>query len=213
MTIHERTAAFINYMDRGEEPFLEKIYKEAKEESVPVIRRDMCAFLKTAALVVRPKRILEIGTAVGFSALLLASVTDDDCHITTIENYEKRITRAKKNLEASPWKNRITLLEGDAEEKLKECGPYYDLIFLDGAKGQYLSYLPVLKSFMKKGSVLICDNVMSGGETIWSKYLVERRDRTIHKRMREFLYTLKRDTELQTSVIPLGDGVTMSVKL
>lgn len=211
MTMEERYAAFINSMDSGEDRFLEEIYARAKAQQVPVIRREMCSFLKTVIAAVRPGSILEIGTAVGFSALLMADASPAGCMITTIENYDKRISQAKENFEASPYKDRITLLEGDAGEILKTCSSVYDLIFLDGAKGQYSSYLPLLKRIMKKGSVLICDNIMSGGEIVWSKYLVERRDRTIHKRMREFLYDLKHDPAFETSIIPLGDGVTFSV--
>lgn len=213
MTLPERYSAFITSMDSGEEPFLEEIYAEAKAEQVPVIRREMCSFLKTVIAAVQPESILEIGTAVGFSALLMAEASSESCVITTIENYEKRIVRAKENFAASQYRDRIILLEGDAGDIIKTLEQSYDIIFLDGAKGQYVSYLQDLKKLMKKGSVLICDNIMSGGEIIWSKYLVERRDRTIHKRMREFLYDLKHDPELTTSIIPMGDGVTFSVMI
>lgn len=211
MIIDERFRTFINSMDTPHTDFLEELYERAQEDGVPVIRREMQSFLKTFLNISRPKAILEVGTAVGFSAILMAQYTPDIEKITTIENYEKRVTEARKNIGASGFSDIIELINADAAEVLQRLDTQYDLIFMDAAKGQYINFLPHIKRLMKKGSVLISDNVLQNGDMIESRFVVERRDRTIHKRMREYLYVLKHDEELLTSVIPLGDGITLSV--
>ncbi len=211
MIIDERFRIFINSMDTPHTDFLEKLYESAAADGVPIIRREMQSFLKTFLAVSRPREILEVGAAVGFSSILMATYAPDVDKITTIENYEKRIIEARKNIKASGYSDKIELIEADAADVLKNLNQKYDLIFMDAAKGQYLNFLPYIKKLMKKGSVLISDNVLQDGDMIESRYVVERRDRTIHKRMREYLYTLKHDEELLTSIIPLGDGITLSV--
>ena len=160
----------------------------------------------------KPMRILEVGTAVGFSAVLMAEYAPKGCQIVTIENYEKRIPIAKANFERAGKQEQITLLEGDATEILPQLEGQFDMIFMDAAKGQYINWLPDVMRLMKNGGVLISDNVLQEGDIIESHYLVERRNRTIYKRMREYLYELKHNPSLITSIIPLGDGVTVSVK-
>ena len=147
----------------------------------------------------------------GFSALLMCEYNPVPCHITTIENYEKRIPLALENFKKAGREDRITLLAGDAADILKDLEGPFDLIFMDAAKGQYLHFLPDVVRLMAPGSVLISDNVLQDGDIIESRFLVERRNRTIHKRMREYLYQLKHRDDLVTSVLPLGDGVTVSV--
>ena len=161
----------------------------------------------------KPQQILEVGTAVGFSTLLMCEYGPENLQIVTIENYEKRIPVARENFRKAGKEAQITLLEGDAGEILKELKDSFDMIFMDAAKGQYINWLPDVKRLMKKGSVLISDNVLQEGDIIESHYLVERRNRTIYKRMREYLYQLKHDPALVTSILPLGDGVTVSVKM
>ena len=168
--------------------------------------------MRTMLLMNKPKRILEVGTAIGFSALLMSEFMPQDGHITTIENYEKRIPIAKANFQKYGKEDRITLLEGDAAEVLKTLEGPYDFIFMDAAKGQYIHYLPQIMRILTPGGVLISDNVMQDGDIIESKYAVTRRDRTIHRRMREYLYTLTHHEELQTSILTLGDGVAVSVR-
>lgn len=154
-----------------------------------------------------------MGTAVGYSALLMAQRMPADCHITTIEKYEPRIPIAKENFRRAGMEDRITLPEGDAEEILNGLKGPYDFIFMDAAKGQYIHWLPVILRLLAPGGVLISDNVLQDGDIVQSRYGVERRNRTIHSRMREYLYTLKHMDQLETSVIPIGDGVTLSVRL
>lgn len=212
MIVEERMRTYINSLDMGNTPFLEKLEQEALENDVPIIRKEMQAFMKALLAMQQPKRILEVGTAVGFSTLLMCEYGPEDLEIVTIENYEKRIPIAKENFRKAGRENQITLLEGDAGEILKELSETYDLIFMDAAKGQYIHWLPDVMRLMHTGSVLISDNVLQEGDLIESHYIIERRNRTIYKRMREYLYELKHNPKLMTSIIPLGDGVTLSVK-
>ena len=211
MSVDERMLTFMNSLDRGLTPFLEELLKKAEEDRVPVIRRNMQSFLRTFLTMKKPSAILEVGTAVGFSAILMASYGSPESHITTIESYEKRIPVARENFRLAGVEDRITLLAGDAAEILPRLTESYDLIFLDAAKGQYIRWLPDLRKRMRPGSVLIADNVLQEGDIIESHYLVERRNRTIYKRMREFLRAVEDDPGLDTCVLPIGDGITLSV--
>ncbi len=163
-------------------------------------------------LVKRPMRVLEVGTAVGFSALLMSEYLPEGAVITTIENYEKRIPIARENFRRAGKEEQITLLPGDAAEVLKTLEEPYDFIFMDAAKGQYIHFLPEVLRLLTPGGLLVSDNVMQDGSVIESRFCVERRDRTIHARMREYLYELKHHALLETSIVPLGDGVALSVK-
>ena len=203
---------YINSLDRGNTPFLEELEQTALRDRVPVIRREMQSFIKTFLAMNQPGRILEVGTAIGFSTLLMCDYGREDLQIVTIENYDKRIPIARENFRRAGREDQITLLEGDAGELLKTLEGPFDMIFMDAAKGQYIHWLPDIRRLMAKGSVLISDNVLQEGDIIESHYLVERRKRTIYKRMREYLYELKHDPSFVTSILPLGDGVTVSVK-
>lgn len=212
MIVDERIVTFINSLDTRNSELLETIEAEARAADVPIIRREMQSFLKVVLMMKRPKHILEVGTAVGFSALLMSTAVEDDCHITTIENYEKRIPIARGNFRRAGKEEQITLIEGDAAEVMKTLDGPYDFIFMDAAKGQYIHYLPEAMRLLSEGGVLVSDNVMQDGDVIQSRFAVERRNRTIHARMRDYLYELKHNEELTTSIIPLGDGVAVSVK-
>ena len=203
---------YINSLDRGNTPFLEELEQTALRDRVPVIRREMQSFIKTFLAMNQPGRILVVGTAIGFSTLLMCEYGREDLQIVTIENYDKRIPIARENFRRAGREDQITLLEGDAGELLKTLEGPFDMIFMDAAKGQYIHWLPDIRRLMAKGSVLISDNVLQEGDIIESHYLVERRKRTIYKRMREYLYELKHDPSFVTSILPLGDGVTVSVK-
>lgn len=212
MIVEERLVTFINSLETQNSAILEAIEKEALQSHVPIIRKETQSFLKVLLAIKKPRRILEIGTAVGFSALLMSEYAPGDCHITTIENYKKRIPVARENFRRAGRNDRITLLEGDAAKVLKELEGPYDFIFVDAAKGQYIYYLPEVLRLLEAGGVLVSDNVMQDGEVIESRFAVERRNRTIHARMREYLYELKHTEELLTSILPLGDGVAVSVR-
>ena len=212
MIVEKRLVTYINSLDTGNTKVLDEIEREALDSYVPIIRKEMQSFLKLLLAMNRPKRILEVGTAVGFSSILMAEYAPKDCKIVTIENYEKRIPIARANFVRAGKEKQIALLEGDAADVLKTLNEPFDLIFMDAAKGQYIHWLPDVVRLLAPGGVLMSDNVLQEGELIESHYLVERRNRTIYKRMREYLYELKHHPQLMTSIIPLGDGVSLSVK-
>lgn len=212
MIIDERMIAFIQSLDKGNTPFLTELEEEAIRTDVPIIRPAMQSLMRFLLKLHRPVRILEVGTAIGFSAILMAEYGPKDCHITTIEKYEKRIPLAKANFEASGYADKITLLEGDAADILKELEGPYDMIFMDAAKGQYIHFMPDVLRLLKPGGLLVSDNVMQDGEILESRFAVTRRNRTIHGRMREYLFALTHDDTLETVVLPVGDGVTLSIK-
>ncbi len=213
MIIDERMVTYINSLDTGNGAFLDRLEQQAKKDAVPIIRREMQSFLKVLLQVKRPKRILEVGTAIGFSAILMCENTPSDTHITTIEKYEKRIPQAKENFHLADVEKRITFLEGDALEILKELEGSFDFIFMDAAKGQYIHFLPEVLRLLEKDGILVSDNVLQEGDLIESHFVVERRNRTIYKRMREYLYELKHDERLLTSIVPVGDGAAVSVRM
>lgn len=212
MIVDERIVTFINSLDTKNSSLLEEIEQEARLADVPIIRREMQSFLKVLLMIQKPLKILEVGTAVGFSALLMSEHAPEDCRIITIENYEKRIPIARANFRRAGKEDVITLIEGDAAEVLKTLEGTYDFVFMDAAKGQYIHYLPDVMRLLAPGGVLVSDNVMQDGDVIESRFAVERRNRTIHARMREYLYELKHNEALETSIIPLGDGVAVSVR-
>ena len=212
MIIAERMAAFIDSLDQGNTPWLDEIEREALEAQVPIIRKPMQSLLKFLLAYAKPKQILEVGTAVGFSALLMREYSPADCHITTIEKYEKRIPVARENFKKAGAEDRIILMEGDAADILRELEGPYDMIFMDAAKGQYLHFMEDAMRLLAPGGLLISDNVLQDGDIVESRFAVTRRNRTIHARMREYLYELKHNPALETVILPVGDGVTLSLK-
>ncbi len=212
MVVDERLVTYINSLDRGNTAILDTIEREALDSYVPIIRKEMQSFLKLLLAMQKPKRILEVGTAVGFSAILMAEYAPYPCEIVTIENYEKRIPIARENFIRAGKENQITLIEGDATEVLKTLEEPFDMIFMDAAKGQYINFMPDILRLLKKDGVLVSDNVLQDGDIIESHFVVTRRNRTIHKRMREYLYELTHRDDLVTAVLPIGDGITLSSK-
>ena len=212
MIIDERMIAFIQSLDKGNTPFLTELEEEAVRTDVPIIRPAMQSLMRFLLQLHKPSSILEVGTAIGFSAILMAEYSPKNCHITTIEKYEKRIPLAKANFEASGYADRITLLEGDAADILKGLEGTFDMIFMDAAKAQYIHFMPDVMRLLAPGGLLVSDNVMQDGEIIESRFAVIRRNRTIHGRMREYLFALTHEDRLETVVLPVGDGVTLSIK-
>ena len=212
MITEERISTFISSFDTGNTPFLEELEQYAKKTDVPIIRPQVQNLLKLLLAMKEPKTILEVGTAIGFSALLMSEYGPRDCHITTIEKYEVRIPIARENFKKAGKEKEITLIEGDATQILKELTGPYDIIFMDAAKGQYIHFLPDILRLLPTGGILVSDNVLQDGDVLQSRYAVTRRDRTIHSRMREYLYELKHHEGLQTDILPIGDGVAVSVK-
>lgn len=212
MIVDERMVTYIRSLEVPESAVIEAIEQEALRDRVPIIRKEMQSFLKVLLMIKRPMRILEVGAAVGFSSILMSEYMPEGGHITTIENYDKRIPIARANFKRAGKEEQIDLIEGDALEVMHGLEGPYDLIFVDAAKGQYIHYLPEVMRLLGTDGVLVSDNVLQEGDIIESRFAVERRNRTIHSRMREYLYELKHHDQLQTSIIPLGDGVALSVK-
>ena len=212
MIVDERMVTYIRSLEVPESAVIEAIEQEALRDRVPIIRKEMQSFLKILLMIKRPMRILEVGAAVGFSSILMSEYMPEGGHITTIENYDKRIPIARANFKRAGKEEQIDLIEGDALEVMHGLEGPYDLIFVDAAKGQYIHYLPEVMRLLGTDGVLVSDNVLQEGDIIESRFAVERRNRTIHSRMREYLYELKHHDQLQTSIIPLGDGVALSLK-
>ena len=210
--VNERIVDYINSLDKGNSPVCNAIEKEALADGVPIIRKEMGNLLKVLLLLKQPQKILEVGTAVGYSSILMSENMPENCKITTIENYDKRIPVAKNNFKRAGKEDVITLIEGDALEVLKTLEGPYDFIFMDAAKGQYINYLPDVKRVLRKGGLLISDNILQEGEIVESRYAVTRRNRTIHTRIREYVYELTHSEDFVTSIVPIGDGITLSVK-
>lgn len=213
MIERERITDFIRSFGRDRKSeALRAIEKEAQEHDVPIIRSETQELLRILLKMNRPKRILEVGAAIGFSSVFMAENTGEDTVITTIENYPPRIARAKENISMAGMEDRITLLAGDAADLLKELEPGYDMIFMDAAKGQYIHFLPEVMRLLEPGGILVSDNVLQDGDIFQSRYGIRRRNHTIHSRMRDYLYALTHHEQLDTVILETGDGMTISVK-
>lgn len=212
----ERITEYIASLEKDSPQVLHQIEKRALEDGVPIIKRPTQNLLRFLMKSKMPSNILEVGAAVGFSALLMCEYMPDHCHITTIEKMSQRIKEAGRNIKLAGKDNKITLIEGDAANILGEMAGRdkgkYDFIFMDAAKGQYIHFLPDIMKLLTEGGTLVSDNVLQDGDVVESRYGVTRRKRTIHQRMRQYLYTITHMEELDTVVLPIGDGVTISCK-
>ena len=235
MIVNENIVDYINSLDQQLPDHIVTIMKEALADEVPIIRRETMTLIRYLLQTHRPKRVLEVGAAVGFSSILMSEYLAEDSTIITIERMEERILKARENIKKYNKQSVITLLEGDATDILERlvngktshidnfttesdnvpvepmCGKF-DFIFMDAAKGQYMNFFPNVMKLLSDDGVLLTDNVLQDGAVAKSRYGVTRRDRTIHTRMREYLYTLTHMDEINTIVLPVGDGVTISTK-
>lgn len=193
------------------EGLLKELEEYAKEYNVPIVHKEVSDFLKVLLKVQRPKRILEVGCAIGYSSILFATVLDKDVEIITVERNEKMIEKAKENIKKAGLENNITILEGDAEELLNQVEGEFDMIFLDAAKGQYKLFYDMIIDKLKVDGLLISDNILYKGMVAHDSYVI-RRKKTIVKRMRSYLDYICNCDYLDTSIIPIGDGVTLSYK-
>ncbi len=209
---NERLTGFVNSLYKGNTPFLDALERDARNDDIPIIRKETQAFLRFVLKERDPRSILEIGAAIGFSAIFMAEYSSPGCRISTIENYEKRIVPAEKNIEKSGYSDRITLIRGDAAEILPTLQESFDMIFIDAAKAQYPFYLKEADRLLKPGGLILADNCLQDGDILESKFAVERRNRTIHKRMREFLKEITASDHFTAAVLPIGDGIAVAVK-
>ena len=215
MEEYNRVSSFIQAFLRENDSLLEEIREEAQKDAVPIIRDETAALLRVCLEINKPKSILELGTAVGYSALMMLDSLQGEASLTTVENFPERIRKAEENFHRSPYRERISLVEGDAGKILKELvreERRFDFVFLDAAKAQYPIWLSNILFLLNDGGVLFCDNILQDGLLLESRFFLERRQRTIHKRMREFLALLKANSLLENSIVPIGDGVSISVK-
>lgn len=213
MIVNERVVSFINSLNPEIDSLVYRIEREAREQEVPIVRTETRELLKVLELIQKPKRILEVGTAVGFSSIYMSQYLPEGGSITTIEKYPPRIEAAKKNFARTGTEKVITLLEGDAADILRELSGSYDMIFMDAAKGQYIHFFPEVIRLLAPGGMLISDNVLQDGDVLESHYAITKRNRTIHSRMREYLYEIKRHPLLETAIVPIGDGVAISTRI
>ena len=215
MEDRERIGQFIQAFQRDSESFLEGIREEAQKEAVPIIRDETAALLRVCLEMKKPKSIFELGTAVGYSGLFMLHSLRGSAKLSTVENFPERIRKEKENFAKRPYSPAIRLLEGDGGEILDRLGKEeekFDFVFLDAAKAQYPLWLPKILELLSPDGVLFCDNILQENLLMESRFFVERRQRTIHKRMREFLWMLKNCPDLENSLIPIGDGVSISIK-
>ena len=212
----DRISMYIHSLDTPLSPKLAEIERQALADEVPIIKKPTQTLLQFLVRMKKPAKILEVGCAVGFSAVLMSEEMPLIGHITTIEKVPQRIAKAKENFQFAEKTDKITLLEGDAADILKnlvENNEKYDMIFMDAAKGQYLHFFEYIIKLLNTDGLLVSDNVLQDGDIVESRYAIIKRNRTIHSRMREYLYLLTHHEELQTVILPMGDGVTLSTKL
>ena len=212
MIVNNRIEEYICSLDEEIPKYLQDIEKEALANGVPIIKRPTQNLIRFIIRHANVKNVLEVGTAVGFSSIFMTEYMGADSKITTIENMESRIVKAHENIKKSGKESQINVIEGDATIELSKVEGSFDMIFIDAAKGQYNNYFNDIISKLKKGGILVSDNVLQDGDIINSRYAVTRRNRTIHSRMREYLYMITHNEEVDTIILPIGDGVTISIK-
>ena len=190
---------------------IEEIRAEAKRNYIPIIKRDTENFLKFVLKMQNPGSILEIGCAVGYSAAVMLENSDAD--IVTVEKMPERVEEAKRNIKYADFESRASILEGDAGDILKSLadrGEKFDFIFMDAAKAQYITWLPIVKKLLKESGMIFSDNCLQEGDLAESSFAIRKRDKTIHKRMREYIYLLLHDETLESWIFSIGDGVLLS---
>lgn len=245
MIVNEHIAAYLDSLTATLPEFLEQLEQDAKNKEVPIIRKPTQELLSFLLLSKKPKNVLEVGTAVGFSCLFMNEFLPFDAEIITIEKVPMRVKPAKENLGKALNNQRITLFVGEAmevlkllckqegtieeiyipktkqsivpsqkefQEQLSRFQKTYDFIFMDAAKGQYMNFLPYILELLSDDGILVTDNVLQEGSIADSKFSIPRRERTIHIRMREYLFTLTHRKDLKTVILTVGDGVTLTIK-
>ena len=209
MIVEEHIQAFINSLNEEENSLIQELEQEAHEHHVPIIRPETRQLLRFLLRLHRPERVLEIGTAIGYSATIMAAELAKGGRIDTIERNEGRYERAMYHLKRAGLLDVVTVHFGDALDILEQLKEPYDFIFMDAAKGQYQNFFDLCADQLKPGGLLLCDNILQEGSVSQSRYAVTRRDHTVHARMRAFLYEIKHKKEFDTVILPVGDGVAL----
>ena len=209
--LSEKLSFYISSLTPDNSELIERIGMEARERGVPVIRRESEGFMKMLLTLKAPKNILEIGTAVGYSTLIMAENTSEDCRITTVEIGKDDAKLAASNFKEAGTSHRIDLIVGDALKELSKLTDKYDFVFIDASKGQYMNFFNAVRGLLTPEAVVLSDNVLQGGDVLKSHFIIEQRDRTVHKRMRDYLFAITHDDAFVTSVVPVGDGMAVSV--
>lgn len=191
---------------------LGEIEQDAHKRRVPIIPHETVVFLNLLLGQLKPKQILEIGTAIGFSSSLMAQHVGENGQVTTIDRYEKMFKEARENYEKQGITDKVTLLEGDAADILPTLEGPYDLIFMDSAKSKYYDFLPECMRLLKVGGMLIVDDVLQGGTILEPKENIPRKVRTIHRKLNLFLDVVMKHPSIESSLLPLGDGLLLIVK-
>lgn len=212
MITNEQITQYLRTLEREKNDFIEYLEQDAINSNIPIIKREVQSLLRVILSIYKPNNILEIGTAIGYSSILMSQYINSNGQIVTIERNKKMIKKAKENIKNANKDHLITIIEGDALEELEKIDGQFDFIFMDAAKGQYLYLLPYCLKLLKTNGVLISDNVLQGGNIAKSRYSIPRRQRTIHVRMREYLYMINNHPNLETSILPIADGLTISYK-
>ncbi|MFZ7131298.1 MAG: O-methyltransferase [Eubacteriales bacterium] len=195
-----------------EDEEIAKFRKESEDRNIPIIHEEVANFIKVILHLHKPLKILELGTAVGFSSFFMAKIIDNDkLVIKTVERRDSFIDEASKNLEKLNYKGNIEILHGDALNILENLEDTFDLVFIDAAKSKYLDFLPYCFKLLKKDGIIISDNVLYKG-MIANDDLVERRQKTIVRKMRKYLKTITNHPSMESSILPLGDGLAITVK-
>lgn len=203
--------AYIQQLLQDSDPFLAALREEALIGHVPIVREDTASLLRFLVKYHKPSCILEAGTAIGFSSILMAKAdSNPDLHIDTVEIDPDTAVTARKNIQKAGLSETIRVILGDAGEVLACLTGRYDMIFVDSAKGQYIHMYNDLKRLLKPGGLLVCDNVIFYGKIFDSPEQAPHKHRTIVTNMRNFLEKLFKDADYTSTLLEIGDGVTLS---
>ena len=212
--LNEEVTAFINQYYKSPNGQLAEMREFAEKEIVPIILKETEIYLNTLLPMIKPKKILEVGTAIGYSAIYFA-IMCPDAEIFTIEKSEEAYNIALKNIEDAGFSDRIHCFLGDGEEqieKMREEGEEnFDLVFLDAAKSHYRRFTDSAIKICKDKAVILSDNIMQHGMTAVEVFLQYRKHRTNIRRMREFVEYISTDSKFRTSVLSIGDGIAVSI--
>lgn len=209
---NKELSKFKDFLVRETNDSLRELEKIERDSDFPIIKRGVQDLLRMLMISVAPKRILELGCGVGFSSILMAMYNKNLEIITTLELKEPNIKRAKKNIKDFGFEDKIKIVHADACVALNEKNellPEYDLIFIDCAKGQYVNLWEDVRGFVRPGGIIITDDILQNDTLLGSRFLLNRRDRTIHKRMREFLHKQLNDPDFTGAIFEIDDGVSI----